>query len=330
MLLIQFVVIGAVASVHPISTIGGGACTDDLGCSLNGICVQEKCVCDAHWTHKNCGMLKLLPAKIESGLRNATSSSWGGQVVRSGSFYLMYAAIMAHNCGLKSWTSNSYVALSVANEPLGPYTATQQHQREIFSHNPTIFSPLNSTYILAQIGCGEGHDKKPPLKCKNGSTPGIVPLVASSAPKGCDQPHFTGAAAANSPEGPWAKAMPLALSPANGSSTWHDGTAFTNPAFAPLGNGSVLLAYSTGQNHAPTNKHIGVAYGNSWAGPFTDLTPAHPIFDQPTFNNSEDPHLFIDGRGNYHLLAHTGYNRWGLCSETSPQRILLNLCTWFV
>jgi hypothetical protein len=70
--------------------------------------------------------------------------------------------------------------------------------------------------------------------------------------------------------------------------------------------GSVLLAYSTGMNRPPANKHIGVAFGSSWRGPFIDLTPSRPVFHRPLFNNSEDPHIFRDERGNFHLLAHTG------------------------
>ena len=86
----------------------------------------------------------------------------------------------------------------------------------------------------------------------------------------------------------------------------------TNPSFWPFENGSVLMACacltirpracdalilptavadSTGCANCSVSaghKHIGLAFGATFAGPFTDLTPHAPVFPFA----SEDPNIF--------------------------------------
>jgi hypothetical protein len=91
----------------------------------------------------------------------------------------------------------------------------------------------------------------------------------------------------------------------NTSAVWHNGGWLKNNSLARGPGGKFYLAYSQDMNRAPGHKHIGVAVGDSWEGPFFDATPYAPIFDLPTFENSEDPNLFVDPQGNFHLLTHT-------------------------
>ena len=84
---------------------GGGPCSSDLDCQLNGECTAGACVCDAAWTGANCSVLALLPARWGTGYgsMNSSVSSWGGGVSRdpgSGKYYL-FAAEMNLNCGLQ-------------------------------------------------------------------------------------------------------------------------------------------------------------------------------------------------------------------------------------
>jgi hypothetical protein len=149
--------------------------------------------------------------------------------------------------------------------------------------------------------------------CQNGSTPGIYPglekLEEVEEAAGCDNPHWTGVSGlAASPAGPFPAPKSLEIAQhadVNISAVWHTGGAFTNPSLTHGRNGSVLLAYSAGLNRFPGRKHIGVAEGASWDGPFYDLTPYDPIFDLPLIESSEDPHIFRDDEGNFHIFAHT-------------------------
>ena len=94
-------------------------------------------------------------------------------------------------------------------------------------------------------------------------------------------------------------------STSKGNGNYAQGSKFTNPSLWPFANGSVLLAYSAGCTNCTTSagkKHIGVAYGATWAGPYVDLTPDAPIFPFA----SEDPCIFVSPEtGSFHMFAHT-------------------------
>lgn len=57
---------------------GGGACTSDESCNLNGVCTASACVCDPQWDGPHCGTLALLPADPLGGYRRPGFSGWGG------------------------------------------------------------------------------------------------------------------------------------------------------------------------------------------------------------------------------------------------------------
>jgi hypothetical protein len=119
---------------------------------------------------------------------------------------------------------------ATSDNPLGPFEIANETKkvREVFSHNPTVFTVPTSgslstnanrsanKWVLAQIGCGQGRDKRPSQFCQNGSTPGVIPsayghnslqnrskqtrrgyLMAGNT--NCDNPHFCGAASAFTP-----------------------------------------------------------------------------------------------------------------------------------
>jgi len=314
---------------------GGGACVvdalvefrADLSCNLNGRCTESGCECKSGWTGSHCGTLDLAPAQLESGCRSQNESSWGGTIVpdreTAGKFHLV-AAKMISNCGLTKWKTNSVIVHTVSSSPIGPFLSPRSDGADevvhtAFSHGPVIWAVAPDQYAMYQIGCGQGGTVS--STCINGSTPGVYPQprvpdeLAQASQAGCDNPHWTGVAGlASSPSGPFGTPKPLELSQrpdVNLSAVWHNGGSFTNPSLTHGPNGTVLLAYAAGLNRAPGHKHIGIAEGASWDGPFFDLTPHDPIFDLPTFENSEDPHLFKDDEGNFHLFSHTGaHGHW--------------------
>jgi len=71
----------------------------------------------------------------------------------------------------------------------------------------------------------------------------------------------------------------------------------------------VLLAYSTGCttcNVSAGHKHIGLAFGERFDGPYVDLTPDRPVFPWA----SEDPCIWRDKAdgATWHMLAHTDFS----------------------
>lgn len=87
------------------------------------------------------------------------------------------------------------------------------------------------------------------------------------------------------------------------SGGWATAVNGGNPAPYFFANGTVLMDFSANPcppgwgNISPGNNCIGVARGESWAGPFTalPLPVTHP--------ESEDAFVFTDPRGNFHLLT---------------------------
>lgn len=133
----------------------------------------------------------------------------------------------------------------------------------------------------------------------------------------CDNPHWTGISGGPGPGGPWVRDSPriangtVVVNCTGTTPCWHD-PAVTNPSFWPLGNRSIVMAYSTGCTDcavSPGHKHIGLAFGASIHGPFIDLTPHQPIFPFA----SEDPAIWYDptntlGLERWHLFAHTDFS----------------------
>ena len=97
-----------------LSAAAAAPCASPLDCALNGECGADgSCVCDAGWRGDDCSALDLLPAPQASGLHVENVSSWGGSVLpyvdpATGETTLF--ASVFENCGLTSWTRNSYIA----------------------------------------------------------------------------------------------------------------------------------------------------------------------------------------------------------------------------
>lgn len=100
---------------------------------------------------------------------------------------------------------------------------------------------------------------------------------------------------------PWANNSGLTVN--TSSAPWI--SSVSNPAPYIFPNGTTLLFHSAA--HCPPNwgalapECIGLARADSWEGPFTELFPL-PI----TAPESEDPFVWRDPRGNFHL--HTNVN----------------------
>jgi len=222
--------------------------------------------------------------RLDAYNRDPRTSSWGGNVVyaeEDGKWHLFFAEFLNY-CPLGSWGSNSVVRHAVADAPNGPFVVGAGVVQEAFHHNPSIARAPDGTFLLYSIGngsttpkdCNHSFPKGDKVGLGDPEAAGIITLSYSS-----------------SIYGPWTTLPDPILVGRDGQ--WD---AFvTNPSVYLFKNGTVLLAYRGGWHPW----HVGIAVAPSWKGPYV-RTSSTPVFD----DINEDPGLFRDARGNFHMLTH--------------------------
>jgi len=275
-------------------------CNDGSDCSLNGLCLDGACTCDAPWKGSACDILDVLPTIQNNGYNFSKTSSWGGSIAQNdddGSWH-MFVAEFANHCGLFSWRTNSQVVHAVANNPLGPYMR-KAVVVNAFAHNPMIRRANDGTWLLYYIGTGDGTDMHgDPLTLRDDCKDGLTP--AGEGPTG-GNPQRTFVRTSASVNGPWTAGteVQMAFAPTRRNYT-------TNPAPFFAEDGTVWFPYRNVEKNwnPPTiidgKERIGMAKGTDYAGPFHDLSPDGPIVNVPF----EDETLWIDRRGNFHMIVH--------------------------
>ena len=295
---------------------GGGACARDEDCQLSGVCAARACVCDAAWTGPHCTLLDFAPASRVAGLNRSAASSWGGSIVfdpTDGLFHL-HAADMAIGCGLNVWNTGSRVVHAVAAAPGDEFTV-EGFVTPAEVHNPHAIRTSNGTWLLFHIGNGSWTPGRssglPPgfiqdcTASGNGTTPAAVVLAPTPpAPAGFEAGAAVHAAA--SPRGPWLPAFLPLLPPFRGFLN-----ECNNPAPLIASNGTFALVCRFGNTSGP------IYSAPRWDAPLfrTSFTVSYPNI---TFANgtgfaweTEDPMIYEDERGNFHMLTHNIYPcRW--------------------
>lgn len=299
---------------------GGGACATEWDCSLGGTCSQSKqCVCDPWWTGPACDYLNLQPAEslTSQGLQVPNYFSWGGHPLQSedGTYHL-FASFMCNHASLGSWTSKSSVAHATSTRAEGPFTFSPGLDSQLvvppWSHGAYIVQdPPTKQFLLWHLGNGAISNASW-YPCYNSSQSGVEgsgELVPRSVP-GEDTYHlappYPGQKQAfvqvsDSLLGPW--------TPFNGNTgvtvsfppqSWTN--SIDNPAPFIFENGTTLLFFRS--ETCPKNwgalapACLGVARADTWQGPYTSL------FTEPiTHPEGEDPAVFMDPRGNLHMLT---------------------------
>ncbi len=105
------------AATQQASSAGSGSfsCTNDVNCSLNGVCGRDGvCRCDPGWGGEQCATLRLAPAAAENGYRQPNRSSWGGSVIKEGETYHMFVEELV----------NDWCVVSAPSVALSAYPAT--------------------------------------------------------------------------------------------------------------------------------------------------------------------------------------------------------------
>jgi len=196
----------AVLALLPTAAAAAAA----LSCSLNGDLVDgNKCKCDPQWEGADCHLLKLLPADPHAGLQAPGNfSSWGGSVEKDAAgTYHMYAAVMAHGCGLNAWRPNSQIGHATSKQPAGPYEL-EQIILPHFAHSPEVVRGARGEWLVYHVGAGADNTTKCPDPSANSCR------WTTNCSAGCTGPEhpwlsglgFYGPASvmkASSPDGPW-------------------------------------------------------------------------------------------------------------------------------
>ena len=324
---------------------GGGICTTDWDCSLGGECSNGICNCDPWFTGEDCHYLNLqAPVDTEAGTcgRNFDSYfSWGGHTLIESSggsnTYHLYASFMCRHQTLGAWTTASSSAHFVSSQPEGPFSwAPSDCDENIctpvvipWSHNTVIVENINQSsprYLLFHIGDGIANSSYwyPCYNTSDISNWGPTRDSHSWSEEDArpsslfDNPGSTAyVATADSYDGPWTRAFNNTGVYIDFNGSWCGGLA-GNPAPLLLENGTALLYFTA--TPCPPNSGalapncIAVAKSdNGWAGPYSMMEAKHPI----TYPESEDPFVFQDFRGNFHLL--TNVNTFhARCAQSVP------------
>ncbi|KAJ6783278.1 hypothetical protein PWT90_10543 [Aphanocladium album] len=269
-------------------------CSEDDHCSLNGICRHSKCECDAGWKGTDCGILDLRPALRDSGYNHTSEgiSSWGASIVRDPAdeaLYHIFFSRFANHCPLKSWMPFSTIMHAQSKTgPAGPYESPVE-VLGTFAHNPTVvWSPWDREYLMYHIGCPQPTPSVcGPVKFKCGIPDGQSGITAHSSP---DLETWTNRG--------------MVFNGTYDKTVW-DMTA-TNPSAWPLHTRkhetpTMLLAYR-GNNHNETNFSSGniAVSSTGFKGPYTRIQK-EPLMQY----RFEDPFLWQDKRGHYHMLVHS-------------------------
>eukprot|EP01062_Namystynia_karyoxenos_P021972 TRINITY_DN183_c1_g1_i1.p1 TRINITY_DN183_c1_g1~~TRINITY_DN183_c1_g1_i1.p1 ORF type:complete len:423 (+),score=140.41 TRINITY_DN183_c1_g1_i1:65-1270(+) len=276
-------------AVAAAAAASAAACTSSLDCSLNGACTAGACACDAAWQGPRCDELAILlrdrsyvPAY---GVRpNVTS--WGGGILRGadGVFHLFVSEMAdgaGNFCGLSRWTSHSRIVHATAADPMGVFVKRdvalpqQAHNAAPVRQRGSAAAP----WYLFHIGSASG---APVSNCTpSDAAPPPAPAAAEAV--------GSFAHVADSPDGPW---HPLPSIGCNNPA----------PAFHPNGtlycvcNSGGFQVWRTDDPAAGDWAKLGALdFPASWGGKGSP---------DAEYLRNEDPYLYFDRSGNFHLLVH--------------------------
>jgi hypothetical protein len=149
-------------------------CTNDLQCSLNGVCQSNgSCLCDTPWTGPSCAKLGFEPAP-QGGMYGYgdpfVTTSWGGNAIYDNNtklWQLFVTEIAGVGCGLHNWQGHSTVARATSTSVTGPYEK-QDVALPVQAHNPQAIK-LGEDWYIFHIGSATGSST--PAKACNETLP---------------------------------------------------------------------------------------------------------------------------------------------------------------
>jgi hypothetical protein len=264
---------------------GGGTCASEWDCSLGGLCSAGKCVCDAQYTGEHCAVLRLRRAKLDNGMQMNGTHTWGGHALKdkTSGKWVGFFSYMAGLCDLGTWGSNSMIVSAVSDLPDGPYSQKPTPVVGPWSHNAMISQHPNGSYVLFHIGSGKL--KSTPFKPCSAETDPFYPFPAEDPEPPLATTHIS-----ESLHGPWRAAPGV--------------PALNNPCPFFFENGTTLIFDRTS-----------VVVGQSLDGPWD--SQHRPTVAVNGSMHPEDPGVYRDQRGNFHMLfnANSGHSN---CRAGTP------------
>lgn len=320
----------AVLPLTLIPHVSHGICTSDLDCSLNGICKDSTdgntiCLCDPAWRGTRCQYLNFAPASRNNGFRIENTVTWGASILpddRKDGVWVAFAAKMVNGCGLGSWTTNSAIVVACANNPAGPYVESGSTVSPPWAHNPqAIYVPpekleRRGTYVVYALG--DGSPIHGPIK---NCTAGLEDKASTPATSMIQRDlHAAGNISQNvtvtfklhysntGPLGPWISHV----AEIRDFPPEYDFPGNFNPSPILLFDGRVRIVVHTNYPDGWSGEVIVEA--SSWRGPY------HPITRDITncTKCQEDPFIWLDKRGHWHILYHRMFDPPGPNPIPSP------------
>lgn len=298
---------------HPPPPPPAGHCSDDMGCSLLGICTAGTCKCDPGWVGPDCSRANLKPLNLSLGYNNGTDSTWGGRPIKDPATgrWSMLVCQMTNSCPLDYWTTNSLVVRAEAATAAGPFRFVETVY-PLFHTNPQIIGPTpDGYYLLFTVGA----NVEPSVAIDCTKSPKPPPASEGAAAAGLISMGYS----KGSPTGPWSEPRVVLTNNYNNSnvsaSDWD--CAISNPSPTLLPNGTVMLVFSslpcTGPNYGKFGTSLGVAFAPHWNDTYTQSKvpiwlKKGPAWPEPSANgvgNCEDPFVWRSRRGYYHILSHS-------------------------
>ena len=325
------------ASLEVRASGSDAACMSDLDCQLNGVCVDGVCDCLDAWKGRKCQHLDQRPG--DALLRLPTSSSWGGRIIPSENPqepHHAFITVFGGGCGMDEWDNTSHILVATIRNSDENETTRFNSPATVkkvaipaYAHCTDVVRAKDASgrviYIMVHNGdgmprknCGCGSPKCPdqPIEwlaqCDsgNGTTPKNVSPRGKPAPP--RPPLFepsNGVHVSSSPIGPWQAPPKESLV----------GYPFCDcPALHSLRNGSIMVwcqpltwNFVPGQESTTINP---IFINQGWG---TSFVPYQPRINVPPsfltraklMKNAlkfDDPTLWTDENGNFHVLAHNG------------------------
>lgn len=289
----------ALLSLLAFAVFGRATAQPPPPCSLNGVVspTNGACVCLPGWVGSSCNALSLSPAAPLNAVDQTyfhpsdgpkypgsfTDNSWGISVSPDddGQRWHAFMTEMEGNCSISSYSSASRILHMVAPSPSGPW-AFSEVALGAFAHNPQVVRYVDGSWLLFHIG------NAVPAWC-NTTCPGHPANATCSGAS-----HGTSVARALSPYGPWER-LPYIL-PDNQ----------TNPSAIVFPNGTIVVTARRWVGGVP------FYVATNWSGPYV-ATPFAPVVlvpgtgpgpFSPNAPFDEDPFLYVNSLGTYHMITH--------------------------
>lgn len=303
---------GCARAQDPSVPQGGGACADDWDCSLGGECVARACVCDAWFTGPTCAFLNLAPAEAGAGMQLPAYFSWGGRALPdpdAPGLYHGFFSLMCRHATLDEWTTKSASVRATAASPIGPF-AFADMVIQPWSHNTVpVRNPTDGTYLIYHIGDGRVDPSQWAPCYEAEGVPAKMPETVLGPAEAQPGQREAFIQFSRSITGPYVAFNNNTGIYVNWTGSWTSSIA-GNPAPFIFPNGTVLLYFTATPcppgSGALVPNCIAVARAERWDGVYEMMAAPHPI----TYPESEDPSVFQDPRGNFHLLTNVNtYHR---------------------